>query len=157
LTAQATFTYSLPGGSVVLPHETRGISPLPKLAVTRTEAANMLSICEKTLDRLASSGRIRKIEVKRRVIFSMEDIEAFLRPNVPASSQAHAAGAPDCRSPVTVDRQEAARLLAIGVRLFDKIVDSGEIPKILIQRKIIFLFDDLVCWLRKQPNAGVSD
>ncbi len=87
----------------------------------------------------------------------MEDIEAFLRPNAPASQQPHAAAAPDCRLPETVDRQEAARLLAIGVRLFDRIVDSGEIPKILIHRKIIFLFDDLVCWLRKQPKTGLSD
>ena len=148
--------YRLPGGTVVRtnnhPYESHEVQ---KLAVTREEAAVMLSICSKTLDRLVSDGSIRSIKVCRRRIFFVEDLYYWLRKN--SSGQTAATSSDEAVLPLTVTRQQAANLLSLGVRLFDQIVGSGQIPKIQITRKLIFRTSDLVEWLQKQPAVCVFD
>jgi DNA-binding transcriptional MerR regulator len=53
--------------------------PLPKLAYNRREAAAMLSISEPTLDRLAERGLLRPSRATRRPLYSIAELERFLR------------------------------------------------------------------------------
>jgi predicted site-specific integrase-resolvase len=51
----------------------------PKLALTRVEAADALNISPATLDRLVKRGLIRPSRALRRPLFSIAEIERFLR------------------------------------------------------------------------------
>lgn len=52
---------------------------LPKLAFTRKEAAQILSISPATLDRLVERGLLHPSRATRRPIFSREELLRFLR------------------------------------------------------------------------------
>lgn len=52
---------------------------VPKLALTRTEAAEALGITPVTVDRLAKRGLLRPSRATRRPLYSVEEIERFLR------------------------------------------------------------------------------
>ena len=51
----------------------------PKLALTRVEAADALDVSPATLDRLVKRGLIRPSRALRRPLFSIAEIERFLR------------------------------------------------------------------------------
>jgi len=51
----------------------------PKLALTRVEAADALTISPATLDRLVKRGLLRPSRALRRPLFSIAEIERFLR------------------------------------------------------------------------------
>ena len=51
----------------------------PKLALTRVEAADALNISAATLDRLVKRGLLRPSRALRRPLFSIAEIERFLR------------------------------------------------------------------------------
>ncbi len=53
--------------------------PLPKLAYTRREAAEILSVSPATLDRLVERGLLHPSRATRRPLFSREELERFLR------------------------------------------------------------------------------
>ena len=148
----ANSSYRLPGGTIAQAQEPDATKGTKKLALNREETAQMLSICVKTLDRLASSRVIPSIKVCRRRIFALEDILAWLEKNVSSQARTSPMAATVVSFPTTVNRKEAARLLSLGVRLFDRLVISGEIPKIRITRKLIFRTQDLVNWVRSQST-----
>lgn len=52
---------------------------VPKLALTRVEAAEALGITPVTIDRLAKRGLLRPSRATRRPLYSIEEIERFLR------------------------------------------------------------------------------
>jgi len=52
---------------------------IPKLALTRAEAAEALGITPVTVDRLAKRGLLRPSRATRRPLYSIEEIERFLR------------------------------------------------------------------------------
>jgi len=52
---------------------------VPKLALTRTEVAESLGITPVTIDRLAKRGLLRPSRATRRPLYSIEEIERFLR------------------------------------------------------------------------------
>jgi predicted site-specific integrase-resolvase len=52
---------------------------VPKLALTRAEAAEALGITPVTVDRLAKRGLLRPSRATRRPLYSIEEIERFLR------------------------------------------------------------------------------
>ena len=51
----------------------------PKLALTRVEAADALNISPATVDRLVKRGLLRPSRALRRPLFSIAEIERFLR------------------------------------------------------------------------------
>jgi len=51
----------------------------PRLAYTREEAAELISVSPPTLDRLAARGLIRPSRATRRPLYSREELERFLR------------------------------------------------------------------------------
>ena len=51
----------------------------PKLALTRVEAAEALSLSPATLDRLVKRGLLRPCRATGRPLFSIAEIERFLR------------------------------------------------------------------------------
>jgi DNA-binding transcriptional MerR regulator len=51
----------------------------PKLAFTRVEAADAVSVSPATLDRLVKRGLIRPSRATGRPLFSIAEIERFLR------------------------------------------------------------------------------
>jgi len=51
----------------------------PKLALTRVEAADALNISPATLDRLTKRGLLRPSRATRRPLYSIGEIERFLR------------------------------------------------------------------------------
>jgi hypothetical protein len=51
----------------------------PKLALTRVEAADALDVIPATLDRLVKRGLLRPSRALRRPLFSIAEIERFLR------------------------------------------------------------------------------
>jgi hypothetical protein len=51
----------------------------PKLALTRVEAADAVSISPATLDRLVKRGLIRPCRATGRPLFSIAELERFLR------------------------------------------------------------------------------
>jgi predicted site-specific integrase-resolvase len=60
-------------------NENRILFEAPKLALTRVEAADALNISPATLDRLVKRGLLRPSRAVRRPLFSIEEIERFLR------------------------------------------------------------------------------
>jgi helix-turn-helix protein len=59
--------------------EQRILFEAPRLALTRVEAADALNISPATLDRLVKRGLIRPSRALRRPLFSIAEIERFLR------------------------------------------------------------------------------
>jgi hypothetical protein len=53
--------------------------PQPKLAYTRSEAAQILSVSPATLDRLVERGLLNPSRATRRPLFSHLELERFLR------------------------------------------------------------------------------
>ena len=51
----------------------------PKLALTRVEAADALDVSPATLDRLVKRGLLHPCKALRRPLFSIAEIERFLR------------------------------------------------------------------------------
>lgn len=51
---------------------------LEKLLIPRMEAAQMLSISTKMIDRLANAGKIKKVMIGSRVYYSPEELKAFI-------------------------------------------------------------------------------
>jgi len=153
--SSSKISYRLPGSGLVCPVES-SIPTKIKLAVTRDEAAKMLSVCVKTLDRLVNNLTIRSIKLGRRRIFSLADIETCLQLNVGSTLALGLTAKPVNKLPLTVNRQEAADMLSVGLRLFDRIVASGLVPKVQFTRKIVFLTSDLVSFLQKQSNENLN-
>ncbi len=60
-------------------NEQRILFEAPKLALTRVEAAKALSISPATLDRLANRGLIFPCRATGRPLYSIAEIERFLR------------------------------------------------------------------------------
>ena len=60
-------------------HDQRVLFETPKLALTRVEAAEALSISPATLDRLANRGLILPCRATGRPLYSIAEIERFLR------------------------------------------------------------------------------
>jgi excisionase family DNA binding protein len=54
-----------------------------KLAVSRFEAAKMLSISLRTLDALLARGELRGKRVGRRILFPLEELDRFLKRDHP--------------------------------------------------------------------------
>jgi len=54
-----------------------------KLAVSRFEAARVLSISLRTLDSLLARGELRGRRVGRRILFPLEELERFLKRDHP--------------------------------------------------------------------------
>ena len=52
---------------------------MEQLLVTRSEAAQALSISVDTLDQLSRDGRLRKITIGARTYFSPEELRAFTK------------------------------------------------------------------------------
>ena len=59
--------------------EDRILFEAPKLALTRVEAADALDVSPATLDRLVKRGLLRPSRAVRRPLFSIAEIERFLR------------------------------------------------------------------------------
>lgn len=51
----------------------------PKLALTRVEAAGVINVSPATIDRLVKRGLLRPSRALRRPLFSIVEIERFLR------------------------------------------------------------------------------
>jgi len=51
----------------------------PKLALTRVEAADALNVSSATLNRLTKRGLLRPCRATRRPLYSIREIERFLR------------------------------------------------------------------------------
>jgi DNA-binding transcriptional MerR regulator len=60
-------------------HDQRILFNAPKLALTRVEAADAVSVSPATLDRLVKRGLIRPSRATGRPLFSIAEIERFLR------------------------------------------------------------------------------
>lgn len=60
-------------------NEERILFEAPKLALTRVEAADALDVSPATLDRLVKRGLLRPSRALRRPLFSIAEIERFLR------------------------------------------------------------------------------
>ena len=54
-------------------------SDLPKMALTRTEAATVLGVAPVTIDRLTKRGLLRPSRATRRPLYPVWEIERFLR------------------------------------------------------------------------------
>jgi excisionase family DNA binding protein len=54
-----------------------------KLAVSRFEAARVLSISLRTLDSLIARGELRGRRIGRRVLFPLEELQRFLKRDHP--------------------------------------------------------------------------
>jgi hypothetical protein len=60
-------------------HEERNLFERPKLALNRVEAAGAISVSPATLDRLANRGLIFPCRATGRPLYSIAEIERFLR------------------------------------------------------------------------------
>ncbi len=60
-------------------NEQRALFEAPKLALNRVEAAEALSVSPATLDRLANRGLIFPCRATGRPLYSIAEIERFLR------------------------------------------------------------------------------
>ena len=66
--------------------ENRGSQgPVPKLALTRVEAAQALGISPATIDRLTLRGLLRPCRATRRPLYAVKGIERFLKATTPNS------------------------------------------------------------------------
>ncbi|MBZ5643433.1 MAG: helix-turn-helix domain-containing protein [Acidobacteriia bacterium] len=61
-----------------------------KLAVSRFEAAKMLSISLRTLDSLLARGELRGKRVGRRILFPLEELYRFLKRDHPSPEKSRA-------------------------------------------------------------------
>ncbi len=61
--------------------------PLTKLAFTRCEAAKIISVSPPTIDRLAARGLLRPSRATRRPIYSLQELERFLRETTAESNE----------------------------------------------------------------------
>lgn len=59
------------------------MDPAPKIAYSRAEAAEMLSICVSSLDFLISSGRLKAIHKGRRVLIHISEIQRMAAKEIP--------------------------------------------------------------------------
>ena len=50
-----------------------------KFAYSRLEAAELLGVCVRTIDRWVDDGILRPSRASRRVLFSNEELERFMR------------------------------------------------------------------------------
>jgi excisionase family DNA binding protein len=66
-----------------------------KLAVSRFEAARLLSISLRTLDSLLARGELRGRRVGRRVVFPVEELQRFLRKDHPVKEATQTFVQPD--------------------------------------------------------------
>ncbi len=57
---------------------------LPKLALTRDEAAEAIGVSTVTIDRLTKRGLLRPCRATRRPIYWVKEIERFLKENTAA-------------------------------------------------------------------------
>src|SRR5436309_3221584 len=57
------------------------------------------------------------------------------------------------RTPLLVDRREAARLLSLSPRTIFTLTKSGQLPSKRIGRNVRYSVDELVAWLSKTANA----
>ena len=60
-------------------NETRFLLETPKLALTRVEAAEALSISPAGVDRLAKRGLLHPSRASRRPLYAVEELKRFLR------------------------------------------------------------------------------
>lgn len=51
---------------------------MEKLLVKRVEAAELLSVSVKTLDRLSEAGKLSKVNIGTRVYYSPDELRAFI-------------------------------------------------------------------------------
>lgn len=58
---------------------------IPKLALTRIEAAAAIGVSPATLDRLTLRGLLRPSRATRRPLFAVKEIERFLKATTPAA------------------------------------------------------------------------
>lgn len=56
-----------------------GSGHVPPLTVSRTEAADLLGVSVKQIDRLTAAGRLPSVKVGRRRLIARESIESFLK------------------------------------------------------------------------------
>ena len=61
-----------------------------KAALDRAEAAKFLSISVRLLDKLASSGEIPRIKLRKKTVFRVSELFAFLDKQVPTNSSSDA-------------------------------------------------------------------
>jgi excisionase family DNA binding protein len=61
-----------------------------KLAVSRFEAAKMLSISLRTLDSLLARGELRGKRVGRRILFPLDELDRFLKRDHPLPGKKNA-------------------------------------------------------------------
>lgn len=55
--------------------------PEGSLLLDRVQAASLLSVSPSTLDRLAASGQITPIRVRRRILYARSEVTAFAQRN----------------------------------------------------------------------------
>ena len=58
---------------------------VPKLALTRLEAATAIGVSPATLDRLTQRGLIRPSRATRRPIYAVKELERYLKATTPAA------------------------------------------------------------------------
>lgn len=63
----------------------KAIESIPKLALTRLEAAEAIGISPATLDRLTQRGLLRPSRATRRPLYAVKEIERFLKATTPAA------------------------------------------------------------------------
>lgn len=56
---------------------------MEQLLVPRIKAAEMLGISVKTLDRLTQAGEIRRVKIRSRVCYSVDELKAFTQKEGP--------------------------------------------------------------------------
>ena len=54
------------------------MEPIPKLAVTKKEAARSLSVSERTIERLIKEGRLTQVKLIRQVRIPIKSLEDFI-------------------------------------------------------------------------------
>jgi excisionase family DNA binding protein len=62
---------------------TQNMKPQNKLAVGMREAAEMMTVCCRTIQTLVATGELRSIKVGRRRLIPVTALEAFLRRDHP--------------------------------------------------------------------------
>lgn len=65
----------------------RSGAPTPRLLLTAREAAEALSICERTLWTLTNTGALKSIRIGRAVRYAVDDLERYIERNRTAGIQ----------------------------------------------------------------------
>ena len=68
---------------MVIADDTRATEQPPKLALNRVEAAAAIGVSPATLDRLTLRGLLRPSRATRRPIYSVKELERFLKETTP--------------------------------------------------------------------------